>query len=93
MNIGKKIPKSHWKRESSGFDSLANLGQCVGVAIIEGDTAVFVPTGDAKDGTITLKFAGGKLIAAQEGTCGFGKRVYATGTYEKTSGRKPKFGE
>jgi hypothetical protein len=29
----------------------------------------------------------------QEGTCGFGHRVYAIGTYAKISARKPKFGD
>ena len=71
----------------------ANLGNGSGVATITGDTAVFVPTGAEGDGKIMLKFSGGKLVAEQEGTCGFGHRVYANGTYAKVGSRKPKFGE
>jgi len=72
---------------------MANEGQGEGVATIAADTAVFVPYGTEADGKITLKFAGGKLIAVQDGTCGFGHRVRADGTYRKISSRKPKFGE
>ena len=72
---------------------MANFGNGSGVATITGDTAVFAPTGDEKDGKLTLKFSRGKLIVEQEGTCGFGHRVYANGTYAKISARKPKFGE
>lgn len=77
----------------SPYGLTANLGQGAGIASIEGDTAVFQPKGAEEYGKITLKFAGGKLVAEQEGTCGFGHRVYASGTYVKISGRKPKFGE
>jgi hypothetical protein len=71
----------------------ANFGQGSGVAGIEGDTAVFRPEGADADSKITLQFTGGKLVAKQEGTCGFGHRVYADGTYRKVSGRKPDFGK
>ena len=77
----------------SPYGPSANLGNGAGVAAIVGDTAVFVPGGSVQDGKITLKFSGGKLIAVQEGRCGFGNRVYADGTYRKISSRKPKFGE
>jgi hypothetical protein len=40
-----------------------------------------------------MKFTGGKLIVTQVGTCGFGNRVVADGTYKKTSSKKPKFEE
>jgi hypothetical protein len=79
--------------KSPSYGPMANLGNGSGVATIAGDTAVFVPTGDEGGGKITLKFSRGKLIVEQEGTCGFGHRVYATGTYAKISARKPKFGE
>ena len=75
----------------SSYGLTANIGEGQGFADIVGDTAVFLPTGKEIDGKITLKFAGGKLIAEQEGTCGFGHRVWATGTYKKTSSRKPNF--
>lgn len=77
----------------SPYGPSANLGQAEGVASIVGDTAVFVPSGTEQDGKITLKFAHGKLIAVQMGTCAFGRGVYADGTYRKISSRKPKFGD
>ena len=40
---------------------------------------------------ITMKFANGKLVVTQTGTCGFGNNVTAEGTYKKISSRKPKF--
>lgn len=77
----------------TGSGPMANVGQGEGVATIVGDTAVFVPAGAEGDGKITLKFAGGKMVAVQEGSCGFGHRVRADGTYRRTSSRPPKFGE
>lgn len=70
---------------------MANTGEGSGVAAIEGDTAIFRPEGAGEDCKITMKFTGGKLVVKQEGECGFGNRVYADGTYRKTSGKKPKF--
>ena len=75
----------------SSYGLMANIGQGSGVATIEGDTAVFVPYGTAADGKITLRFSGGKLIATQEGDCGFGHRVRADGAYRKISSKKPVF--
>ncbi len=75
----------------SSYGLTANTGEGEGLADIIGDTAVFQPTGAEKDGKITLKFGGGRLIIVQEGTCGFGHRVWAAGTYKKTSSRKPNF--
>ena len=69
----------------------ANEGQGSGIARIEGDTAIFKPEGAEEECKITLKFAGGKLIVTQIGTCGFGNHVYADGTYKKVSSKKPKF--
>ena len=69
----------------------ANEGQGSGIARIEGDTAIFKPEGAEEECKITLKFAGGKLIVTQTGTCGFGNHVYADGTYKKVSSKKPKF--
>lgn len=76
--------------KSAAYGKMANMGQAAGAAKIEGDTAVFFPTGDEKDGTIKMKFSGGKMIVQQEGTCGFGHRVSAAGSYEKASAKKPK---
>lgn len=70
---------------------MANTGQGGGIATIEGDTAVFRPEGAEEECKITMKFTGGKLVVKQEGTCGFGNRVVADGTYKKTSSKKPNF--
>jgi hypothetical protein len=70
---------------------MANTGQGAGIATIDGDTAIFRPEGADEGCKITLKFTGGKLIVKQEGECGFGNRVFADGTYQKTSGKKPNF--
>jgi hypothetical protein len=75
----------------------ANLGSASGEAVINGDTAVFVPDGDADEKLckITLRFPQpGTLIVKTEGNlhCGFGLNVSADGTYKKVSGAKPKFG-
>ena len=71
---------------------MANEGQGAGIARIEGDTAIFKPEGAEDECKITLKFAGGKLVVDQAGTCGFGLNVNAAGTYKKVSSKKPKFG-
>ena len=55
--------------------------------------AVFKPEGRGADCQITLKFAEGKLAVGQKGLCDFGRGVSATGTYRKTSNRKPQFEE
>ncbi|MCA1850594.1 MAG: hypothetical protein LC672_06005, partial [Acidobacteria bacterium] len=71
----------------------ANLGTADAVTTLKGDTAVFVPQ-DTEGCSITLKFAGRKLIVTQSGTdadCGFGHNVSAQGTYTKRSSRPPKF--
>ena len=81
-----------YKTPSGG---MANTGSGSGIARIEGDTAIFKPDGEGIDEEckITLRFTRGKLIVEQEGICGFGHNVYATGTYRKVSKLKPKFGE
>jgi hypothetical protein len=70
---------------------MANTGQGGGIAKIEGDTAIFRPEGAEEECKITMKFTGGKLMVTQVGTCGFGNRVVADGTYKKTSSKKPNF--
>lgn len=76
----------------------ANVGEASGEAVINGDTAVFVPdysTEHNKACRITLRFSKpGTLIVTTENNidCGFGLNVTADGTYKKTSGAKPKFG-
>ena len=76
-------------RTPSGL--MANTGSGSGIAFIEGDTATFKPDGADDDCKITMKFIRGKLIVEQEGGCGFGHNVTASGTYRKISRGKPKF--
>jgi hypothetical protein len=71
----------------------ANMGTGEGVVTLEGNTAEFVPQ-DTQGCSINLKFVGRKLVVKQKGTdadCGFGHRVYASGTYTKRSNRPPNF--
>lgn len=71
---------------------IANLGEARGIAEIEGDTAILKPDETENHCTIKLQFVGQRLLVSQDGECGFGKHVTATGEYRKTSRRKPKFG-
>ena len=76
----------------SGGELMANTGSGSGIAMIEGDTAIFKPEGvDDDECKITMKFTGGKLVVDQEGGCGFGAHVVANGTYRKVSAARPKF--
>ena len=72
---------------------MANTGSGSGIAVIEGDTALFRPEDADEECKITMRFTGGKLVVEQEGGCGFGHNVIASGVYRKVSSRKPKFGE
>jgi hypothetical protein len=70
-----------------------NMGDAFGEAIIDGNIATFKPP-DTERCEITLVFLPGKLKVTQDGSdadCGFGHNVYATGTYRKIRGGKPKF--
>lgn len=73
---------------------MANTGSGSGIARIEGDTAIFRPSGleQNEECKIEMRFTKGKLIVKQEGVCGFGHNVFADGTYRKVSRTKPKFG-
>ena len=76
----------------------ANVGEASGEALINGDTAVFVPDSSTENNDackIRLRFSQpGTLIVTTENNtnCGFGLNVSADGTYKKTSSAKPKFG-
>lgn len=74
---------------------MANTGYGSGIARIEGDTAIFKPDDAYIDEgcKVTMRFTKGKLIVEQEGLCGFGFNVGASGTYRRVSKAKPKFGE
>jgi hypothetical protein len=75
----------------------ANVGEASGEAVINGDTAVFVPEYSTENNNpckITLRFSKpGTLIVTTENNndCGFGLNVSADGTYIKTSSVRPKF--
>jgi hypothetical protein len=75
----------------NAYGPTANVGEGVGVATIEGDTAIFKPEGAEEECQIILKFTGAKLVVKQTGICGFGHNVTAEGTYKKVSSKKPKF--
>lgn len=71
----------------------ANTGTADGMATLKYNVATFAPT-DTQGCSITLTFAGAKLIVKQTGSdadCGFGHNVTADGTYIKRSSRPPKF--
>ncbi|MGE5214693.1 MAG: hypothetical protein ACM3NN_13500 [Nitrospirota bacterium] len=70
---------------------MANEGEGSGIAMIEGDTAIFKPDGAEEECQIKLKFTGSKLIVTQTGICGFGHNVSAEGIYKRSSSKKPKF--
>lgn len=74
----------------------ANVGQAVGTATIEGDTAIYETTEDGNC-KIVIKFVSPgviKVTQEQDGAgCGFGFNVSANGTYKKVSSSKPKFPE
>jgi hypothetical protein len=78
-------------------ESLANVGEAAGEAVIKGDTAIFIPDYAKENDNkcrITLKFnKPGSLVVTTENNldCGFGFNVAADGTYRKTSAAKPKF--
>src|SRR5262245_60577020 len=74
-----------------------NFGDASGEAVIQGDTAVFMPDNN-ESCKIMLKFsrAGTLIVTSQTAgsfDCGFGHNVSADGRYKKVSGAKPKFGQ
>jgi hypothetical protein len=83
------INPSRLQIEFSGTND-TNTGEANGHALLENDTATFKPD-NAEDCRITLQFAHDKLVARQEGDCGFGLNVSAAGTYKRVSSKKPEF--
>ena len=74
-------------------ETMVNMGGLDGQMSIVGDTAVY--RSENEECNITLKFTRkGTLKVKQDGSdgkCGFGHNVFATGTYLKTSSRRPRF--
>jgi hypothetical protein len=65
-----------------------------GVATIEDDTAKFVSEDDPQCKLTFVFLPRKRLKVTQEGSdaaCGFGHNVFASGTYRKIRGGKPKF--
>jgi hypothetical protein len=69
----------------------ANTGEASGTASIEGIVATFRPDGADEGCKIIMTFKGERLVVDQKDGCGFGLNVVASGTYRKTSSRKPDF--
>jgi hypothetical protein len=65
-------------------------GAARGIALINGDIAIFKPDGVA-DCRITLTFAHSELIVTKAGTCDLGNYVNIDGSYKRVSTRKPIF--
>ncbi len=80
-------------------EMMVNIGNVIGEADIEGDTAVYTAKNEygSEDCRIIIKFTKtGEIKVLQESlgvSCGFGNNVTAQGTYKKTSNAKPKFEE
>jgi hypothetical protein len=72
---------------------MANTGEGSGVAFLEGDTITFNPDESDSNCKLTMKIGEKNLTVQQEGRCGFGNNVTATGTYGKISSKNPKFGQ
>jgi hypothetical protein len=74
-------------------EPMVNMGGLDGEAAISGDVAIF-SSEDAKC-KMTIKFVkAGTIKVTQDDSaadCGFGHNVFASGTYRKVSGKKPKF--
>jgi uncharacterized protein len=68
-----------------------NVGELSGEAPLSGDTATY--SDREADCALSFKFAGGRLIIAQDGSCGMGLNVSAAGTYKRVSAAPPKFEE
>ena len=73
----------------------ANEGTLDGEATIKGDTAVYSAKGYTGQCEITIRFVKPGLIKVKDNPgaieCGFGNHVYAGGTYQKVSSKKPTF--
>jgi hypothetical protein len=70
---------------------IANAGDGHGIAMIQGNTAIFRPDDAGADCRITLKFKRHNLVITQTSRCDFGKYATVDGTYKKASTSKPVF--
>jgi hypothetical protein len=66
----------------------------VGTAVISGDSAIFRPDNGVGDNCIfTLRIRKGRLMVEQKGTCGYAGDFNGSGTYRRTSSRRPRMVE
>ena len=67
----------------------ANLGTASGYATIKGRTAIFTAI-EPEGCKMTFRFTATRLVVVNKG-CQFGLNVNSTGTYKRTSAKKPVF--
>jgi uncharacterized protein len=67
----------------------ANVGEVSGEVPLKGNAASY--TDKDNDCGLSFKFASGKLVVTQDGSCGMGLNVSASGTYKRVSAAPPKF--
>jgi uncharacterized protein len=68
-----------------------NVGEVSGEIPLNGDAASYADK--ENDCGLSLKFATGTLDVTQDGVCGMGLNVTASGTYKRVSAAPPKFDE
>jgi len=66
-----------------------NVGEVSGEVPLNGNAASYADK--ENDCGLSFKFAPGRLILAQDGVCGMGLNVTASGTYKRVSAAPPKF--
>jgi hypothetical protein len=66
-----------------------NVGEVSGVAPLTANAASY--SDQDIDCALTFKFAPGKLVVAQDGSCEMGLNVSGSGTYKRVSTAAPKF--
>ena len=68
-----------------------NVGEVSGEAPLTGGAASYADRDN--DCALSFKFASAKLVVSQDGTCGMGLNVSASGSYNRVSTAPPKFDE
>jgi uncharacterized protein len=68
-----------------------NVGEVSGEAPLTGGAASYADRDN--DCALAFKFASAKLVVSQDGSCGMGLNVSASGTYNRVSTAPPKFDE
>jgi uncharacterized protein len=68
-----------------------NVGEVSGEVPLTGNAASYVD--QESDCALSFKFAPGRLVVTQDGSCGMGLNVSGSGTYKRVSSAPPKFDE